>query len=221
MPGANAVQVMAGARKTMEQLSKRFPPGMTYTITVDRTRMVIESIHEVMKTLLIAIVLVVIVIFLFLQNWRATLIPSIAIPVALVGAFTPMAFFGFSLNTLSLLGLVRHLAGVEVHWFQQVLQGRTDVPRPYREDGDRDGEFTGAVPDPAVVEEAFARWRAETARADAWLDDLDERELGREVPLGDGTVSVRDVLVHLVEEYARHAGHADLLRECLDGRTGQ
>ncbi|MEV0216264.1 DUF664 domain-containing protein [Micromonospora sp. NPDC050695] len=86
---------------------------------------------------------------------------------------------------------------------------------------DPDADFTGAVGDPAVVEEAFAAWRREIAAADRWLDALDEDDLGREVPFGDGSVSVRDVLVHLIEEYARHAGHADLLRECVDGRTGQ
>ncbi len=124
-------------------------------------------------------------------------------------------------STMSLLGLVRHLAQVENHWFQRVLQGKTDQPRLYRGDVDRDADFNGALPDPTVVEEAFAAWKAEIAAADEWLDALDEDDLGRELPLGDGTVSVRDVLVHLVEEYARHAGHADLLRECIDGRTGQ
>lgn len=125
-------------------------------------------------------------------------------------------------STMSLLGLVRHLAMVEHHWFQRVLQGRTDVPRLYQRDDDRDFDFTGALPDPEVVDDAFATWQGEIARADEWLDALDEADLGREVPFGDdGSVSVRDVLVHLVEEYARHAGHADLLRECIDGRTGQ
>jgi uncharacterized damage-inducible protein DinB len=124
-------------------------------------------------------------------------------------------------SNLSLLGLVRHLAQVENHWFQRVLQGRTDAPRLYRREQERDWDFEGAVPDVAVVEEAFATWKAEIAKADEWLDALDEAELGRQVPLHDGTVSVRDVVVHVVEEYARHAGHADLLRECIDGRTGQ
>jgi hypothetical protein len=64
-------------------------------------------------------------------------------------------------------------------------------------------------------------WRAEIAQADAWLDALPEEDLAREVPHRDGVVSVRDVLVHMIEEYARHCGHADLLRECIDGRTGQ
>jgi len=124
-------------------------------------------------------------------------------------------------STLSLLGLIRHLAQVENHWFQRVLQGRTDAPRLYQREDDPDWDFTGAVADPGVVQDAFAAWKAEIARADDWLDALAEDRLGGEVPHGDGTVAIRDVLVHLIEEYARHAGHADLLRECIDGRTGQ
>jgi uncharacterized damage-inducible protein DinB len=124
-------------------------------------------------------------------------------------------------STLSLLGLIRHLAQMENHWFQRVLQGRTDQPRLFKRDDDRDADFNGAVADPAVVEEAFAAWKTEMAGADEWLDALDEDGLGQRVPFDDDTVSVRDILVHVVEEYARHAGHADLLRECIDGRTGQ
>ncbi|HJR38900.1 MAG TPA: DinB family protein [Nocardioidaceae bacterium] len=124
-------------------------------------------------------------------------------------------------STLSLLGLVRHLAQVENHWFQRVLQGRTEPPRLFKREDDTDFDFNGAVADPAVVDEAFAAWKAEIAAADEWLEALDENDLGREIPLHDGVASVRDILVHMVEEYARHAGHADLLRECIDGRTGQ
>lgn len=124
-------------------------------------------------------------------------------------------------SALSLLGLIRHLAQVENHWFQRVLQGKTDRPRLFKRDDDKDADFNGAVADPAVVEEAFAAWKGEIAAADEWLDALDEDDLAQEVSFGDGTVSVRDVLVHVIEEYARHAGHADLLRECIDGRTGQ
>ena len=124
-------------------------------------------------------------------------------------------------STMSLLALVRHLAKVENHWFQRVLRGRTDVARLYQGEDDRDLDFSGAVADPAVVEDGFAAWKREIAAADEWLDALDEAGLGREVGLGDDMVATRDVLVHLIEEYARHAGHADLLRECIDGRTGQ
>ena len=124
-------------------------------------------------------------------------------------------------STLSMLGLIRHLAQVENHWFQRVLQGKTEPPRLFKRDADKDADFNGAIADPAVVEEAFAAWKGEIAAADEWLDALDEDDLAQEVSFGDGTVSVRDVLVHVIEEYARHAGHADLLRECIDGRTGQ
>jgi uncharacterized damage-inducible protein DinB len=124
-------------------------------------------------------------------------------------------------STLSLLGLVRHLAQVENHWFQRVLQGRTGPPRRYKRDDDPDWDFSGAAADPGVVQDAFATWQAEIAGADEWLDALTEHDLGREVPHGEGTVATRDVLLHVIEEYARHAGHADLLRECIDGRTGQ
>ena len=124
-------------------------------------------------------------------------------------------------STMSLLGLVRHLAQVENHWFQRVLRGRADGPRLFKREDDPDWDFTGAAPEPVLVEEAFTAWRSETAKADEWLVALDEPDLGAEVPFDDGTVAVRDVLVHVIEEYARHAGHADLLRECIDGRTGQ
>jgi uncharacterized damage-inducible protein DinB len=124
-------------------------------------------------------------------------------------------------STMSLLGLIRHLAQMENHWFQRVLQGRTEESRLFRREDDEDADFNGAVADAAVVEEAFAAWKGEIAAADEWLDALDEGDLGREVPFDGDTVGVRDILVHVVEEYARHAGHADLLRECIDGRTGQ
>jgi uncharacterized damage-inducible protein DinB len=124
-------------------------------------------------------------------------------------------------STLSLLGLIRHLAQMENHWFQRVLQSRADGARLFKSEGDKDADFNGAVADPALVDQAFTAWKAEMAAADEWLDALGEDELGERVPFDDGSVSVRDVLVHVVEEYARHAGHADLLRECIDGRTGQ
>jgi Arc/MetJ-type ribon-helix-helix transcriptional regulator len=124
-------------------------------------------------------------------------------------------------STLSLLGLVRHLANVEFHWFEQVLQQRPGGHQPYEREDDRDWEFTGAVADPEVVRDALASWKDQIQAADAWLAALAEDDLGQGVPHHDGTVAVRDVIVHLIEEYARHAGHADLLRERIDGRTGQ
>ncbi|MDN5795697.1 MAG: DinB family protein [Intrasporangium sp.] len=124
-------------------------------------------------------------------------------------------------STLSLLGLIRHLAQMENHWFQRVLQGRTAGPRLYKSADDPDGDFAGATADPATVQEAFATWKAEIASADEWLDGQAGADLGEQIAVHDGTASIRDILVHVVEEYARHAGHADLLRECIDGRTGQ
>ncbi|MFC7478160.1 efflux RND transporter permease subunit [Dankookia sp. GCM10030260] len=105
-PDANAVEVMDGVRATMAELAQRFPPGLTYEIALDRTEFVRAAIVEVVKTLFEATVLVVVVTFVFLQSWRATLIPCITIPVALIGTLGPMAMLGFSFNTLSLLGLV-------------------------------------------------------------------------------------------------------------------
>ncbi|GJE27284.1 efflux RND transporter permease subunit [Methylobacterium organophilum] len=105
-PDANAVEVMNGTRATMAELARRFPPGLHYKIALDSTEFVKEAIFEVVRTLIEAIAIVIVVTFVFLQNWRATLIPTIAVPVALIGTFGPMALLGFSFNTLSLLGLV-------------------------------------------------------------------------------------------------------------------
>ena len=124
-------------------------------------------------------------------------------------------------STLSLLGLVRHLAGVEHSWFRRVLQGQPELPKLYAADGGPDAPFDGAVADPAVVDQAWEAWRRETAAADAWLATQTDADMGRTVERDGGRLPVRDILEHLVEEYARHLGHADLLRECIDGRTGQ
>lgn len=124
-------------------------------------------------------------------------------------------------STLSLLGLIRHMAQVEHSWFQRSLQGHRDAVRPFWSADDHDLDFNGAVADPAVVEEAFAAWRAQIAAADEWLDGEIDLNAVVLTPRGDQETSVRDVLIHMIEEYARHCGHADLLRECIDGRTGQ
>lgn len=124
-------------------------------------------------------------------------------------------------STMSLLGLVRHLAAVEHSWFQRVLQGSSE-PRVYRTAEDRDHDFNAAVGTQECVDDAFATWAAQVAEADRWLDTQSDATMADEVPFDDGeTATVRDILVHMVEEYARHCGHADLLRECIDGRTGQ
>ncbi|HMS82207.1 MAG TPA: multidrug efflux RND transporter permease subunit [Nitrospira sp.] len=105
-PGANALDTVRGVRAEMEKLSKIFPHGVTYDIPYDTTRFVDVSIKEVVKTLVEAMVLVVLVVYLFLQSWRATLIPVLAVPVSLIGTFAGMAALGFSINTLTLFGLV-------------------------------------------------------------------------------------------------------------------
>ncbi len=106
LPGSNAIQVANSVRQVMEELKKSFPKGLTYTIAYDTTNFVREALKEVVITLFEAIVLVFIVVFVFLQNWRTTLIPCIAIPVSLIGTFALLEAFGFSINILSLLGLV-------------------------------------------------------------------------------------------------------------------
>ncbi len=104
--GANALAVATGVRKTMEEIKKKFPPGMDYVVPFDTTKFVDASITEVVVTLAEAMVLVGLVVFLFLQNWRATLIPLIAVPVSLVGTFAGLWLFGFSINTLTLFAMV-------------------------------------------------------------------------------------------------------------------
>ncbi|MEW6490969.1 MAG: efflux RND transporter permease subunit [Cyanobacteriota bacterium] len=105
LPGSNALDVAHAVKKEMEQLSQRFPPGLEYRVAFDTTSYVEASMAEVVITLLIAIALVVAVIFVFLQDWRTTLIPSITIPLALIGTFAFIKVFGFSINSLTLFGL--------------------------------------------------------------------------------------------------------------------
>jgi multidrug efflux pump len=105
-PGSNALSTADNIKKTMETLSKRFPPGMKYTIVYNPTQFIQQSVEAVETTIGEAIILVVLVVILFLQTWRAAVIPIVAIPVSLIGTFFVMALFGFSLNNLSLFGLV-------------------------------------------------------------------------------------------------------------------
>src|SRR5438093_9968060 len=105
-PGSNALTTANTIRATMEQLAPRFPAGVKYTIVYDPTRFIQQSVDAVQETILEAILLVVLVVILFLQTWRAALIPLVAIPVSLVGTFFFMAMFGFTLNNLTLFGLV-------------------------------------------------------------------------------------------------------------------
>jgi uncharacterized damage-inducible protein DinB len=123
-------------------------------------------------------------------------------------------------STMSLLGMVRHMAEVERGWFRRGLAGQDAPPHYYDRDTNPDGDWDGAVADQAVVGEAWQAWRDEVAFAESFASSaqsLDVTSTGR-----TGFVfSLRWVLVHMIEEYARHIGHADLLRERIDGRLGQ
>ncbi|CUH94917.1 Efflux pump membrane transporter BepE [Propionispora sp. 2/2-37] len=103
---ANALETISNVRKVLEEASKRFPPDLEYTVMVDNTKFVRESMVEVVKTFAEALVLVLLVVFVFLQNWRATLIPMLAIPVSLIGTFGAFVALGFSINTLTLFAMV-------------------------------------------------------------------------------------------------------------------
>jgi HAE1 family hydrophobic/amphiphilic exporter-1 len=106
LPGSNAVDTMKQMREFFEQQSKQFPAGLQYTVALDTTLAITDGIQEIVKTLFEAMVLVIIVVFIFLQGWRATLIPLIAVPVSLIGTFALFPLLGFSINTLSLFGMV-------------------------------------------------------------------------------------------------------------------
>jgi HAE1 family hydrophobic/amphiphilic exporter-1 len=106
MPGSNAIEAADGAKKLMAGLKESFPADLDYVVALDTTLAVTEGIKEIVKTLYEALILVIIVVFIFLQGWRATLIPLLAVPVSLVGTFMLFPLFGFSINTLSLFGLV-------------------------------------------------------------------------------------------------------------------
>ena len=129
--GANALDTAKAIRAKMEELKTRLPTGVEYIIPFDTTRFVEASIHEVVKTLAIAAVLVALVVFVFLQNWRATLIPMLAVPVSLIGTFAGLWLFGFSINTLTLFALVLAI-GIVVDDAIIVLE---NVERLMREQG--------------------------------------------------------------------------------------
>ena len=122
-------------------------------------------------------------------------------------------------STMSLLGLIRHMADVERNWFRRVM-AQADAPPLYRSDDVPDADWLGAVADPAVVDQAWQAWREEVAFAEKFV--ADSADLAARGIMHDGnSVALREVLVHMIEEYARHCGHADLLRERIDGRVGQ
>lgn len=105
-PGANALETVKRIRHEMESLTPTFPAGVSYDVPYDTTRFIEVSIQQVVKTLGEALILVILVVYLFLQSWRATLIPAVAVPVSLIGTFAGMVAFGFSINTLTLFGMV-------------------------------------------------------------------------------------------------------------------
>ncbi len=135
LPDANALEVARGVRQAMDALAPTFPQGIHYSIPFDTTLFVSESVHEVVVTLLIAGVLVLLVVFIFLESWRATLIPMVAVPVSLIGAFSAFVALGFSLNTLTLfalvlaIGLVVDDAIVVVEAVTQIMGSRKLPPR--------------------------------------------------------------------------------------------
>ncbi len=106
LPDTNAIQAVDGVRKLMEEAKKSFPPDLDYVISLDTTEAVREGMKEIVDTLLEALVLVIIVVFIFLQGWRATLIPALAVPVSLIGTFAFFPVIGFNINTIALMGLV-------------------------------------------------------------------------------------------------------------------
>ena len=112
------------------------------------------------------------------------------------------------------------MAEVERNWFRGVLSAEP-APRPYITAEEADLDWDGAVPDPTVVDEAWASWRSEVANAEAFVRNADDLGVVAVRPRDGLRISLREVLVHMVEEYARHNGHADMLRERIDGRLGQ
>jgi HAE1 family hydrophobic/amphiphilic exporter-1 len=106
LPGSNGVDAAAGVKRLMSEMKQRFPEDMDFAVSLDTALSVTEGIKAIVKTLAIALVLVILVVYLFLQSWRSTLIPLLAVPVSLVGTFVLFPLFGFSINTLSLFGLV-------------------------------------------------------------------------------------------------------------------
>jgi hydrophobe/amphiphile efflux-1 (HAE1) family protein len=143
-PGANALNVAQEVNRTVAGLAKAFPKGITYSVPYDTTRFVKVSIEEVVKTLLEAMVLVVGVVYLFLQNWRATLIPVVAVPVSLIGTFAGLLILGYSINTLTLFGMVLAigivvddaivvLENVERHMQEEKMRAREAAIKAMRE----------------------------------------------------------------------------------------
>jgi hydrophobic/amphiphilic exporter-1 (mainly G- bacteria), HAE1 family len=155
LPTANSLQVYRDVSAEIERLSKQFPPGLKFELAFDTTRVVSESIREVVTTLLEAIALVIVVMFLFLQNWKTTLIPAITIPVSLIGTFMFVKLFGFSINTLTLFGITLATGLVvddAIVVIENIERHIHDHHLPAREAASEAmGEVTGAVIATALV----------------------------------------------------------------------
>ncbi len=150
----------------------------------------------------------------YLDSYRKTLVMKCA-------GLTPeqLATPSVPPSNLTLLGLVRHMAAVEQSWFRRVMDRHLELPRLWGKAENRDADFTDLEPTQECVDEAFDALAREIAYAEEWVAAHDDLAVPGDL---DGTdVELRTVLVHMIEEYARHCGHADLLRECIDGRTGQ
>ena len=143
-PGSNALEMVRGTRAKMDELAKNFPPGVTYDVPYDTTRFIEISIREVVKTLVEAMVLVVFVVYLFLQSWRATIIPTVAVPVSLIGTFIGLYALGFSINTVTLFGMVLAIGivvddaivvveNVERHMREERISAKEAAKRAMRE----------------------------------------------------------------------------------------
>ena len=149
-PGANALSTADGVKRVLDQAAERFPQGVAYAVAYDTSAFVIESVKEVRKTLIEAFVLVALVVFLFLGSLRATIVPILAVPVALIGVFAAMAALGFSLNTVSLLALVLAIgivvddAIVVVENVERVMAENPGLP-PREAAAKAMGEITGAI----------------------------------------------------------------------------
>ena len=145
-PGANAIQVTKEVKNVMERLSQRFPEDLKYDIPFTTTRFVEVSIEEVIMTFIEAIILVVLVIFLFLQNVRATIIPVLALPVSIIGTFAGMYALGFSINLLTLFGLVLAIgivvddAIVVLENIERIMRTETSAGARGRDQGDDAGQ---------------------------------------------------------------------------------
>ena len=148
-PGANALDTVKRVRAELAEVSKSFPSGVSYDVPYDTTRFIEVSIQEVVKTLAEAMVLVILVVYLFLQSWRATLIPGVAVPVSLIGTFAGMQALGFSINTLTLFGMVlgHRNRGGRCHRRRGELRASYDAGKALAEGGGQasDGRSDGPV----------------------------------------------------------------------------